>query len=57
MGKRPSGAAGMLGVFNELYNPSAHSAQIVVEEQKEAIKPNPSPMDKNKPGLKKNPTE
>jgi hypothetical protein len=50
MGKRPTGAGGMLGVMNELYNPSAHSAQIIVEEQKQAIKPKPSPEDKKKPG-------
>lgn len=49
MGKRPSGASGMLGVMNELYNPSAHSTQIIVEEQREAVKPMPSPEDKKKP--------
>ncbi len=55
MRKRPSGAGGALGVFNELYNPSAHSAQIIIEEQREAIKPKPSPEDK--PSKKKNPTD
>jgi hypothetical protein len=43
---KSSGAAGMLGAFNELYNPSAHSTQIILEIQKEAIKPIPSPDDK-----------
>jgi hypothetical protein len=43
-------AGGALGIFNELYNPSAHAAQIIVEEQKEAVKPKPSPEDKKKPG-------
>ena len=55
MRKRPGGAGGALGIFNELYNPSAHSAQIIVEEQREAIKPKPSPEDK--PSKKKNPTK
>ena len=52
--KSSGGAAGALGVFNELYQPSAHAAQIIVEEQREAIKPKPAPEDK--PGKKKNPT-
>lgn len=55
MGKRPSGVGGMLGVMNELYNPSAHSAQIIVEEQREAIKPMPSPEDK--PNKKQSPAD
>jgi hypothetical protein len=53
MGKRPGGMGGALGVFNELYQPHAHSTQIVVEEQKQAIKPKPSPEDKEKPGSEK----
>jgi hypothetical protein len=52
--KRSGGVGGALGVFNELYNPSAHSAQKIVEEQREAIKPKPAPEDK--PNKKKNPT-
>ena len=44
--KRSGGVGGALGVFNELYNPSAHASQIVMEEQREAIKPKPSPEDK-----------
>jgi hypothetical protein len=48
--KSSGGAAGALGVFNELYQPTAHSAQIIVEEQKQAIKPKPSPEDKKRPG-------
>ena len=41
--------SGAFSVFNEIYQPSAHSAQIIVEEQREAIKPKPSPEDKKKP--------
>jgi hypothetical protein len=49
--KRTSGAmSGALGVVNELFAPSAHNAAIIVEEQREAIKPMPSPEDKKKPG-------
>jgi hypothetical protein len=48
--KRSGSVGGALGVFNELYNPSAHSAQMIVEEQKQAVKPKPSPEDKKKPG-------
>jgi|688.fasta_scaffold17612_13 hypothetical protein len=49
--KRPSGAmSGALGVVNELFAPSAQNAAIIVEEQREAIKPMPSPEDKKKPG-------
>jgi hypothetical protein len=55
MRKRSSGAGGALGIFNELYNPSAHSAHKIVEEQREAIKPKPAPEDK--PNKKKNPTD
>jgi hypothetical protein len=45
--KRPSGAmSGALGVVNELFAPSAHNAAIIVEEQRKAIKPMPSPEDK-----------
>ena len=52
-GKRPGGSkAGALGVVNELFAPSAHNAAIIVEEQREAIKPMPSPEDKEKPGGK-----
>ena len=37
--KRRSGAlSGALGVFNELYQPSAKNAAIIVEEQARAIK-------------------
>lgn len=42
--------SGALGVVNELFAPSAHNAAIIVEEQREAIKPMPSPEDKKKPG-------
>jgi hypothetical protein len=52
--KRSGGVGGALGVFNELYQPSAHASQIVVEERREAIKPKPSPEDK--PSKKENPT-
>ncbi|MEY4349527.1 MAG: hypothetical protein RL719_824 [Actinomycetota bacterium] len=37
---------GALGVLNELYAPSAKNASIIVEEQREAVKPKPSPEDK-----------
>jgi hypothetical protein len=40
---------GALSVFNEIYQPHAHSTQIIVEEQKQAVKPKPSPEDKKKP--------
>lgn len=53
--KRPSGAGGALGIFNELYNPSAHSAQIIVEEQQRAIVPKPSPNEKANPEKQKDP--
>jgi hypothetical protein len=53
--KRSGGVGGALGVFNELFQPNAHTAQIILEEQREAIKPKPSPEDK--PNKKKNPTE
>lgn len=51
-GKKRAGGAmsGALGVVNELFAPSAHNAAIIVEEQREAIKPMPSPEDKKKPG-------
>ncbi|MFM2321481.1 MAG: hypothetical protein RL612_628 [Actinomycetota bacterium] len=39
---------GAFSVFNEIYQPHAHSTQIIVEEQKQAIKPKPSPEDKEK---------
>ena len=50
-------AGGALGIFNELYNSSAHAAQIIIGKQKEATKPNPSPMDKKNPRKRKNPTK
>jgi hypothetical protein len=55
MRKQPGGAGGALGIFNELYNPSAHSAQMIVEEQNRAIVPKPSPTDKL--GKEKDPTK
>jgi hypothetical protein len=57
MRKRPGGAGGALGIFNELYNPSAHSAQIIVEEQRRAVVPKPSPADKDLDGIKKDPNK
>lgn len=36
--KRPKGLAGAIGIFNELYHPSAANAAIIVEEQKKARK-------------------
>ncbi|MEN9342722.1 MAG: hypothetical protein RIR24_309 [Actinomycetota bacterium] len=56
MRKRQSGAGGALGIFNELYNPSAHSAQIIVEEQRRAVVPKPSPADKDLDRKIENPT-
>lgn len=35
-----------LGVINELYAPSAKNAAVIQEEQREAVKPKPSPEDK-----------
>jgi hypothetical protein len=48
--RKSAKVGGALSVFNELYQPHAHSAQIIVEEQKQAVKPKPSPEDKKKPG-------
>jgi hypothetical protein len=56
MRKRSGGAGGALGIFNELYNPSAHSAQIIVEEQRRAVVAKPSPTDKDLDGKKEHPT-
>lgn len=36
--KRPTGLAGALGVFNELYQPSAKNAAVIVEEQQQSRK-------------------
>lgn len=47
-----SGIAGALGTINELYQPSAKNASVIVEEQAEAIKPLPSPEAKKRPGQK-----
>lgn len=52
LNRRASGLAGALGVMNELYQPSAKNASIIVEEQQEAIKPMPSPEAKKKPDVK-----
>ena len=57
MRKRSGGAGGALGIFNELYNPSAHSAQIIVEEQQRAVIPKPSPSDKDLESMKKDPAK
>jgi len=57
MRKRSSGAGGALGIFNELYNPSAHSAQIIVEQQQRAVVPKPSPSDKDSESMKKDPAK
>jgi hypothetical protein len=57
MRKRSSGASGALGIFNELYNPSAHSAQTIVEEQRRAVVAKPSPTDKDLDRKKENPTK
>ena len=43
---RSGALTGALGVLNELYAPSAKNASIIVEEQREAVKPKPSPEDK-----------
>ena len=42
---RGSAAAG-LQVINELFQPSAANAALIIEEQREARKPLPSPEDK-----------
>jgi hypothetical protein len=53
LGRRTSsGLAGALGVVNELYQPSAKNSAVIVEEQNQAVKPMPSPEDKEKPGSK-----
>ncbi len=45
--RKSAKVGGALSVFNELYQPHAHSTQIIVEEQKQAVKPKPSPEDPN----------
>jgi uncharacterized membrane protein len=40
-------AGAALGVVNELYQPSAANAAVIVEEQKVARKATPSPEDKH----------
>lgn len=57
MRKSSGGAGGALGIFNELYSPSAHSAQIIVEEQQRAVVPKPSPADKDLESMKKDPAK
>lgn len=49
--KRPKGLAGAIGIFNELYHPSAANATIIVEEQKKARK-QAGNTDKKKPRQK-----
>ncbi|MEY4397808.1 MAG: hypothetical protein RLZ53_384 [Actinomycetota bacterium] len=49
--KRPKGLAGAIGIFNELYHPSAANASVVVEEQKKARK-QAGNTDKKKPQSK-----
>jgi hypothetical protein len=48
---RYKGMSGALGVFNELYNPSAHKAAVIVEEQAKARKQTGN-EDKKKPQSK-----
>ena len=45
-GKRNRALSGILSSFDEVFHPSAKEAQLVVEEQSEAVKPMPSPEDK-----------
>lgn len=45
---RYKGMSGALGVFNELYNPSAQKAAVIVEEQAKARKQTGN-EDKKKP--------
>jgi hypothetical protein len=42
--------SGGFGVFQDIYQPSSTASRIVIEQQREAIKPKPSPEDKKKPG-------
>jgi hypothetical protein len=49
--RRFKGMSGALGVFNELYNPSAQSATQIVEEQAKARKQTGN-EDKKKPQSK-----
>jgi ABC-type Co2+ transport system permease subunit len=44
--KKTSVMGSAMFAMNEIFHPSAHSAIQVVDEQKEARKPNPSPEDK-----------
>lgn len=43
---RYRGAGAVLFAINEVFSPSAANASIVVEEQRESRKANPSPEDK-----------
>lgn len=49
--KRYKGMSNALGVFNELYNPSAQKAAVIVEEQSKARKQSGN-EDKKKPQSK-----
>lgn len=46
--KYPTSGA-ILGAINEVFNPSAHNAAVILEQKQEAGRENPSPEDKHKP--------
>ena len=51
--RRVGGSSAVFGVMNEVFHPAASQANIIVEEQREARAPLPSPEDKNLPGSEK----
>lgn len=51
--RKPTGGSAVFGVMNEVFHPSASQASIIVEEQREARAPLPSPEDKQRPGQEK----
>jgi ABC-type phosphate transport system substrate-binding protein len=51
--RRAGGSSAVFGVMNEVFHPAASQANIIVEEQREARAPLPSPEDKNLPGAEK----
>lgn len=51
--RKSAGGSAVFGVMNEVFHPSASQASIIVEEQREARAPLPSPEDKQRPGQEK----
>ena len=51
--RRNVGGSAVFGVMNEVFHPAASQANIIVEEQREARAPLPSPEDKHRPDQEK----